>query len=198
MPFTATHMASPLARRFLWNAKVKAAPLVHLRVLDALIDGQGSGQVLLLSAFDVGHDSGTPEMNSGAMHRFLAEAVWYPWALLPSEHLQWTSLDANRALATMTAEGVTVELEFRFADSGEVLGIYTPARWGSFGGRYAQAAWEGHFSGYESRHGVLVPRQGEVGWYDEGRLEIVWQGHIENMTIHWNRSAGLELLKLKP
>ncbi len=83
LSFTPSHTVNPSARRFLWNAEVAAAPLVHLRVLDALSDGRGSGQVLLLSAFDVGHDGGTPEMNAGSLHRFLAEAVWYPWALRP-------------------------------------------------------------------------------------------------------------------
>jgi hypothetical protein len=184
MSFKATHSVNPSARRFLWNANVRALPFVHLRVLDSLSDGCGSGQVLLLSAFKVGHDAGTPEMNSGSLHRFLAEAVWYPWALLPSKQLRWTPVDSNRAKATLTAGDDTVELEFRFADSGEVVGIYTPARWGSFNGGYTQLPWEGHFYDCERCDGVLMPRRGEVGWYHEGRLELVWRGSIERVAMH--------------
>ena len=66
MPFRATHTASPLAVGFLWNTQVNAAPLMHLRVIDSLNAGTGAGQVLLFSAIDVGHDCGTPEMNSGS------------------------------------------------------------------------------------------------------------------------------------
>src|SRR5688572_7450692 len=42
----------------------------------------GSGHVGLLSAFAVSAAAATPEMNSGSLHRYLAEAVWYPTALL--------------------------------------------------------------------------------------------------------------------
>jgi hypothetical protein len=79
-----------------WNARVQVAPLVHVCVRDALIEGKGSGQVSLLSAFTMNAAADTPEMNSGSLHRYLAEAVWYPTALLPSSQLMWSALDATR------------------------------------------------------------------------------------------------------
>ena len=89
MTFEAEHLAIPHAIGFLWNAR-DIAPLLHVRVRDAFIDGLGSGQVSLLSAFTVSAAAETPEMNSGALYRFLAEAVWYPPALVPSQRLRWT------------------------------------------------------------------------------------------------------------
>jgi hypothetical protein len=183
MPFTAEHTAAPHATAFLWNARVAIAPLLHVRVRDSFIGGQGSGHVSLLSAVTIGSDSGTPEMNSGALHRFLAEAVWYPAALLPSEKLRWTAIDEGRALATLTEAATSVSLEFRFADNGEVAGIYTPARWGSFDGGYAQHGWEGHFRGYQSRDGVRLPSEGDVGWYIEGVWRPVWRGTVTDFEI---------------
>jgi hypothetical protein len=53
MVFEAEHLAVPRATGFLWNARVRVAPLLHVRVRDALIDGIGSGQVSLMSAFPV-------------------------------------------------------------------------------------------------------------------------------------------------
>jgi hypothetical protein len=44
MAFEAQHLAVPAATGFLWNARVQVAPLLHVRVRDALIDGIGSGQ----------------------------------------------------------------------------------------------------------------------------------------------------------
>jgi hypothetical protein len=88
MAFEADHLAVPAATGFLWNARVQVAPLLHVRVRDALIDGIGSGQVSLISAFAVSAATGGLEMNSGSLHRYLAEAVWYPSALLPSSQLQ--------------------------------------------------------------------------------------------------------------
>jgi hypothetical protein len=66
---------------------------------------------------------------------------------------------------------------------GEVTGIFTPGRWGSFDGRYAQLAWEGHFADCERRNGILIPRYGEVGWYRDGKLSLVWKGLIDQVSF---------------
>jgi uncharacterized protein DUF6544 len=178
MPFEAEQIVVPAGTGFVWNARVRVAPLLHVRVRDAFVDGQGSGHVSLLSSFTVGEDAGTPEMNSGSLHRYLAEAVWYPTALLPSPQLIWTAIDESRALATLTTHGVTVSLEFRFAKSGEVTGIYTPGRWGTFRGEYRQVPWEGHFKDFRERDGIVVPSEGDVGWYVDNQWRAVWQGSI--------------------
>jgi hypothetical protein len=178
MSFEAEHIVVPPATGFVWNARVRVAPLTHVRVRDALIEGRGSGQVSLLSAFTVSADADTPEMNSGSLHRYLAEAVWYPTALLPSPTLRWTEIDATRSLATLTNHGVTVSLEFRFAETGEVTSIHTPGRWGTFPGGYRQVPWEGHFREYRTRDGVFVPTEGDVGWYVDKEWRTVWKGSI--------------------
>jgi hypothetical protein len=178
MPFEAEHLVAPSAIGFVWNARVMIAPLLHVRVRDAYIEGEGSGHMSLLSAFGVSAANNTPEMNSGSLHRFLAEAVWYPVALLPGPTLQWSPIDSMRAQATLTDHGTSVSLEFRFADSGEVTGIYTPGRWGTFGGGYEQRPWEGHFRNYELRNGFRVPKEGDVGWYVDNVWRAVWKGTV--------------------
>ena len=183
MPFQAEHVVVPAATGFVWNARVSVAPLLHVRVRDSLIEGLGSGQVSLLSAFTVGADAGTPEMNSGSLHRYLAEAVWYPTALLPSRKLRWTEIDATRALATLTDHDVSVSLEFRFGETGEVTGIYTPGRWGTFAGGYRQVPWEGHFRDYREQGDVFVPTEGDVGWYVDNQWEAVWKGRVTEYRL---------------
>jgi hypothetical protein len=178
MSFEADHVIAPRSTGFVWNARVRVAPLLHVRVRDSLVEGRGAGQVSLLSAFTVAEDAGTPEMNSGSLHRYLAEAVWYPTALLPTEKLRWNVIDTNSALATLTDHGMSVSLEFRFSDTGEVTGIYTPARWGSFDGGYKQVPWEGHFGSYEEKMGLFVPTEGEVGWHFDNEWQAVWKGRI--------------------
>jgi len=187
LKFEASQTVVPTAVGFLWNARVAIAPLLHVRVLDVLIAGHGSGQVSFLSSFTVISAEGDMEMNSGALHRYLAEAVWYPTALLPSAHLRWSSIDDSTALATLTDNGVSVSLEFRFNSIGEVTGIYTPARWGTFDGGYRQVPWEGHFRNYVNRGGVLVPSEGEVGWYSDGEWQPVWKGIITELTYEFAR-----------
>ena len=187
MPFEAEHIVVPPAIGFVWNARVRVAPLLHVGVRDALIEGRGSGQVSLLSAVTVSADADTLEMNSGSLHRYLAEAVWYPTALLPSPKLQWARIDADRALATLTDHNVSVSLEFRFAGNGEVSGIYTPGRWGKFPEGYRQAPWEGHFRDYRERDGIFVPSEGDVGWYVNNEWQAVWKGSITAFQLRTQR-----------
>jgi hypothetical protein len=183
MRFKAEHVVIPPAARFVWNARVRIAPLIHVRVRDALIEGKGSSDVRLLSALTISAAADRPELNSGSLHRYLAEAVWYPTALLPSAKLRWAAIDSNRALATLTENGVSVSLEFRFAAAGEVTGIYTPGRWGTFAGGYRQVPWEGRFREYSERDGIVVPTEGDVGWYVDNTWQPVWRGRVEEFII---------------
>jgi hypothetical protein len=163
---------------YVWDARVRILPLVHLSVRDAYAGGRASSHVKLLSRVPVGADSSRPELNSGALHRYLAEAAWYPTALLPSEALRWTAVDDFRAQATLRDVGQSVALEFRFNATGEISGVYTPGRWQRMSGGYRQTPWEGHFHRYERKANMLVPSRAEVGWYDGGSWEKVWDGSV--------------------
>jgi hypothetical protein len=185
MPFTATEVIGANTAEFQWTARVMVAPLIHLQVVDSLLGGVGGGTVALLSALPLGSTSNRIELSSGSLHRFLAEAVWYPSALLPSERLAWTSIDDSRALAALTVGELTVSLEFRFGADDTVTGIYTPARWGSFDGGYAQRPWEGQFGSYRRRGGVLVPNEDEVGWHLDGRRCSVWRGAVTHAELEF-------------
>jgi len=176
--FKARQSSVPRVPGFVWDARVSLAPLLSLRVRDSYVGGEGSGRVTLLGFIPVGADSGGAELNSGALHRFLAEAVWYPTALLPGPLLVWNPIDSTRSLATLSVSGTTVSLEFRFNQSGEVSGIYSPGRWGRFHGKYQQVPWEGHLHDYRRQEGMLLPSRGEVGWYISGSWQSVWKGRI--------------------
>lgn len=187
MHFRAEHVAMPLSKSFRWDAKVRILPHLHVRVTDAYEEGVGSGQARLLSSITIATDTNKPELNSASLHRYLAEAVWYPTALLPSAGVQWSPIDNRRALATLTDSGITVSLEFRFNDADEVVGIYAHARWSRSGKTYRPLPWEGHFSDYRLHQGMLVPFRGEVGWYADGRLEIVWRGEITSLDYEFGQ-----------
>jgi Family of unknown function (DUF6920) len=176
--FTASQLAVPPATGFMWNAKVGMPLAAHVRVLDSYIAGVGSGRVSLLSAFAVASEAGAPELNSGALHRYLAEAVWCPTALLPQSGVVWSPMNDHSAMATLTDRGTTVSLAFRFNEVGEVTGIYSPGRFGSLDGGYKRVPWEGHFRDYQVQAGMRVPLYGEVGWYDDRALQLVWKGNV--------------------
>lgn len=189
MPFNAKHLVYPAVTGFVWDARIAVVPLVHLNVRDELISGRGSGRIILQSAFPVAESSNTEPMNLGSMHRFLAESVWYPTALLPGPKLRWTPIDEDSALATLSDRGLTVSLVFRFNKAGEATGVYTPGRWGSFEGGFKQVPWEGHFSNYREVKGMLVPMKGEVGWYSGGQLHLVWKGTMTKLSYEFESSG---------
>lgn len=179
--FTASQLVVPAAPGFVWNAKVEMPLATHVRVLDSYSAGVGSGRVNLLSAFAVASKAGLPELNSGALHRYLAEAVWVPTALLPQSGVVWSPINDHSAMASVTNNGTTVSLEFRFNEVGEVTGLYSPGRFGAFDGEYKRVPWEGHFRDYQLQTGMRVPQYGEVGWYINGILQIVWKGDLLGM-----------------
>ncbi len=190
MAFTAVQVVAPPRAEFVWTARVSIAALLHLQVRDALLGGVGSGRVLLMSALPLAASAATPEMNAGALHRFLAESPWYPSALWPSPALRWTPIDERRALATLTQGSVSVALEFRFNEDDEIVGIWTPARWGRFGRVFEQRAWEGHFARWRRVQGVWIPGEGEVGWYEHGRWQAVWRGTVVDAHFEFMPSDG--------
>ena len=149
MRFYAEEIVAPSSVGFQWDARVRIAPLLHLRVRDSYVSDEGAGRVSLLSAFTVSDERGGTFLNSGELYRYLAEAVWYPTALVPREELRWKAIDANKAQAVLTHAGVTVSLDFVFNDTGEVTAVSTPSRYARVGKGYESRPWEGHFRRYE-------------------------------------------------
>lgn len=193
--FTARQLVVPPAMGFVWDARVALPLATHLRVRDSYVAGMGSGKVSALSAFAVAAEAGVPELNAGALHRYLAEAVWYPTALLPQSGVAWSPIDDRAALATLTNRGTTVSLEFRFNEMGEATGIYSPGRFGRFHGAYKQVPWEGHFRDYRSWSGMRVPRYGEVGWHEGGSLQLVWKGNVFEALYDFEPQANGALVR---
>ena len=185
--FAADQTVSATTPGFVWDARVLIAPLIHVRVRDAYINSEASGKVSLMSLILMGKESSRPKLDSGALFRYLAEAVWYPTALLPESGVTWEGIDETRAIATLKDGENTVSLEFRFNDMGEVTGIYTQKRYGLFDGAYEQHPWEGKFSHYEWHNGFKIPTQAEVGWHLPKGWWLFWQGTVRRIIFEYGK-----------
>lgn len=172
IPFTSEQYFSAAPPGMVWDADMQMNALLNVRVRDAYVGGQGSMQGKLLALMPVVNEQGGAELKAGALLRYLAEAVWLPTALLPSDHLQWSAIDETRALATLTDAGLSVSLEFRFNDSGEITSFYTPGRYyREDDGRNVLQPWAGYHRAYEARSGMRIPLEGGVEWQlPNGRL----------------------------
>jgi hypothetical protein len=111
----------------------------------------------------------------------LAEAVWFPAALLPVAGVQWSAIDDSRALATLTHFGTTVSLEYDFNDAGEITGIFTSGRFREVNGKYELTPWAGHLRNYKEKDGMRIPVEADVEWQLPGGSFTYWKGRIVNV-----------------
>jgi hypothetical protein len=180
-PFDATQQFTGAPAGFVWEARIHMAPLVTVRVRDAYVTGAGSMQAKLAAVVTMLDEHDRTELDRGALQRYLAEAVWFPTALLPREGLEWTAVDDSTALATLTSSGVTVSLQFRFDSTGDLVSVYAPDRPRAVNGAYQPTPWAGRFRNHTVRNGVRIPLEGEVEWILPTRTLPYWRGRIVSM-----------------
>jgi len=177
-PFEAVQVFTSQPPGFIWNAAIRMVPLMDVRVRDGYEGGRGSMFGAIAGIMPVIDQSGAPELNAGALIRYLAEAVWLPTALLPANGVVWTPINERAALATLSDSGVTVSLEFHFDDAGRLTRIYTPARPREVNGAYEMAAWEARFERYEAHDGMQIPVEAIVEWQLPDKTLPYWKGRI--------------------
>jgi hypothetical protein len=186
IPFDAVQEVSVDPPGFVWGARMRMGPGVQVLVRDALVGGRGSMVASVMGIVSLTRVEGTPEIAAGALHRYLAEAAWYPTALLPAAGVHWTVLDDSSARATLTSGTTTVSLDFHFGPDHLVESVFTPARGRDVEGRSVPTPWRGRWSSFEERDGMRIPLAGEVEWVlPEGPLPY-WRGQVRAVAYDGN------------
>lgn len=126
---------------FDWDGRIAALPGVAVHVHDALVAGQGLLQARLAGLVSVADVPPSPQLAEGELMRYLAEAPWYPTALLPSRGVQWRGLDASRAEASLVDGPNRVRLVFGFGADGLIERIEASARGRTVGDRVVMTPW---------------------------------------------------------
>lgn len=166
---------------FVWQARIEMAPLLQARVVDMYKGGQGSLRARVLSALTVAKAQGLPEIDSGELMRYLAEAVWFPTALLPGQGVEWSPIDETSAQATIQHGRTRVAIVFHFNDRDEVEQIHAEGRFRKVNGRYEPTPWTGYWRDYQTRNGLLIPAAGEVAWnLPDGDLAY-WRARVDEI-----------------
>lgn len=189
-PFKSTQLVITQRPGFDWDARIRMAPGVAVRVHDAYVHGEGMLHAAVLGVFTVANARGTPEMARGELMRFLAEAVWYPTRLLPGHGLAWEAVDASTARATLRDGDVDASLDFHFDAQGLVHEVSAPARDRMVGRRLVPTPWRGRFWNYELRSAMRLPLDGEVEWVLPGGPLPYWRGHITSITFDFAPASG--------
>jgi len=163
-PFRARQRAVMHQPGFVWDGTVRLFPGVNMRIHDAYIAGEGALRPSLIGLVDVANMSGAGEIARGELMRFIAEAPWYPTALLPDQGVEWQPVDDYTAIATLQDHGFKVMLTFHFSADGMIASIRSEARGRVVGGQMVPTPWEGRWWDYAAQNGIRVPRHGEVAW----------------------------------
>ncbi|HKW10662.1 MAG TPA: DUF6544 family protein [Gemmatimonadaceae bacterium] len=175
-PFTAVeHFAIGSRPGFVWDARIRIAPLVVARVRDSYLDGEGAMFGKIDALIPVVHQHGTPEMASGGLLRYLAEAVWTPTALLPESGVHWEAIDDSSARATLTSSTTSVAMNVYFGPMGEITRI-AAQRYRVESGKAILTPWIGHFDDYARTDGMMVSLSAEVGWVLPSGWFPYWRG----------------------
>lgn len=164
---------------FDWNARIRMAPGLPVHVHDAYLAGQGYLHAALLGLLTLARAPASAELAEGELMRYLAEAAWYPTALLPGQGVEWRALDANSARATLTDAGHAVSLDFHFSpDTGLIERVYSPARPRMNAGQTDLIPWQGRFWDHAEFNGMQIPRQAEVAWLLPQGEWPYWRGRL--------------------
>jgi hypothetical protein len=168
-PYQATQFYRVSPPGYVWDARVRLAPILDVLVRDAYVARHATMRGALMAAVDVVNERDRPELDEGALQRYLAEAAMFPTALLPERGVAWTPIDENHATASLTDGATTARLDFAFAATGEILGVSTARRYRAEKDGYVIAPWGGRYGRYEVRNGMRVPSEADVYWNVDGR-----------------------------
>jgi hypothetical protein len=177
VPFTSTEHFVVHPPGFLWDASMRMGRLLPVRVHDSYMAGQGALRAAVLGLLPVADQHGTPEMAAGELLRYLAEAAWFPTALLPGGAVRWESMDDSTARAVLEDGAVRVSMDVHFGGLGEIARI-SAQRPRTVGRTTVPTPWVGRFGDYERIEGMRVPMTGEVGWRTPEGLIPYWRARV--------------------
>jgi hypothetical protein len=170
---------------FMWDARIAMLPGVKVLVVDSYIAGKGVVQAAMLGLFTVADISGGGDMARGELMRFFAETPWYPTALLPSQGVQWTAVDATSAQASINEGSIRLTLLFHFNEQGFIDLVRAEARGGMVGKEMLMRPWECGLSDYQVRDGMTVPLQGTAAWVLPSGPKTYFHGTVKKLNYQW-------------
>jgi len=184
-PFTSTQRTVTRRPGFDWEARIYLFPGVAVRVHDAYIAGEGILRASLFGVLPLVNRRGTPELAQGELLRFLAEAAWYPTALLPSQGVRWEAIDDGTARATLSDGDTTASVVVHFAAADGLIETVRAVRGRIAGREVVPTPWEGRWARYESRAGMQIPTEGEVAWVAADGPRPYWRGRVTRIAYEF-------------
>jgi len=176
-PLTATQHFAASPPAFVWDAGIRVAPFVTIHVRDEYVGGRGSMQATMFGVYRFVDQKGVPELNAGALQRYLGEAVWLPTVLLPGHGVTWTAVDDSSAIANLTDGPTSVSLRFLFDADDRIIEV-SGDRYAEDKGVYQLKPWRVRCGDHQERSGMLIPLSCEVAWLGPEGPRPYWRGRL--------------------
>jgi hypothetical protein len=186
-PFASNQVVTTQPAGFDWDGHIRAAPGLSVLVHDSYVAGIGALHASLQGLIPLADERGSVALAEGELMRYLAEAVWYPTALLPSQGVQWEAVDADSARATLVDGATRVSLEFGFDADSMITTVTAAQRPRSVGGKMVPTEWRGRFWNHAAQGGMRVPLHGEVAWQLADGPAPYWRGQLERIEYDFVR-----------
>lgn len=159
MPLDATQTYTTNPPGFLWNASMQMMPMVDVNGRDRYTEGTGDIEMRVASIYPVAKKSGG-NLNSGALLRYLNEAMWFPAALvLPN--VTWEPVDESSARATLSDAGQSVSAIFVFDERDRQVTM-TAERWND--AEQAMRPWSTPITAWGTFEGISMAISGTGVW----------------------------------
>jgi hypothetical protein len=175
MPVVAEQYFSVDPPGFVWHVDARMMGVLPIAGRDRYTGGRGEMLIKLASLVTVADGAG-PQVDQGALLRFLAEIIWFPSAAL-SKTITWEPIDAHNARATMRHGGVSASAVFTFGADGR-FAAFAADRYMGGGSGAPLEKWGGSAEAWAAIRGVDIPVRGKVTWklaagdFDYFRWEI--------------------------
>ncbi|MBW8523756.1 hypothetical protein K0U91_00770 [Chryseobacterium chendengshani] len=140
--------------QFIWKGET-----TMFTAIDSYLADQGSLKVLLLNILIVVNSKGRT-LNEGELQRWMAESVWFPTNLLPSEKVKWIAIDENSAKISFHYKETSFEFMVTFNAIGEITTMQTER----FMTNEKRETWFCKMSNYKEVDGMQIPFSAEVVW----------------------------------
>ncbi|WP_394776150.1 DUF6544 family protein [Flavobacterium sp.] len=141
---------------------------------DSFIAGKGNLKVSLFNIFTLVDAKGS-ETSEGELQRWLAESVWFPTNLLPSENITWSAIDENSAKLSFRYKEISFDFIVTFNALGEIVTMETLR----FMTDKKREPWLCRMANYKEINQVKIPASPEAIWklkegnYSYAKFEVI-------------------------
>lgn len=167
----------------IFDAVMKQGP-VWFAIRDKYWLGKGEMLVNILSGFNVLSEAGSRELDETSFIRWVGEAVLFPTALLPSEHIAWQPVNEESAQLKVTDRGNSGLYRVYFNELGEITRYESDNRYDKIDGRFQKTGSIALRSEYREVDGIKVPMAFLITRIlPDGTQEEFWKGRVTEISF---------------